>query len=86
MSNYTFEHDGKTYEFEKPLDEVRKPGFIRANRRRDEIDLVFTILEAVAGEEVLDVVDNMTEDEFKVFVADLEKNGLGATSGESSRS
>lgn len=78
---FTFDHDGKTYAFERDFSIVRSPGWLRANRRRDELDLTFTILEEVAGDEALAAIDRMTEDEF----ADLARRlsaAMGATLGE----
>lgn len=71
--NFTFEHDGKTYEFEKPFDVVRSPRWLRANRRRDELDLAFTIIEELAGDDALDAIDSMTEDEFAELAARMNK-------------
>ncbi|WP_166140847.1 hypothetical protein [Nocardioides ochotonae] len=70
---FTFEHDGETYTFERPLDVVRTPGWLRANRRRDELDLAFTILEAVAGDEALEVIDNMTPAQFEALATRLHE-------------
>lgn len=70
---FEFEHDGKTYTFEKSFDVVQTPKWLRANRRRDQLDLVFTLLEEVAGEEVLEVIDKMTKDEFEKFSDDIGK-------------
>lgn len=70
-SNFTFEQGGKTYTFEKSLDSVRSPRWLRANRRRDEVDLLFTMLEEVAGAEALEAVDSMTSSEFEAFAAKL---------------
>lgn len=75
---YTFEHDGKTYTFERPFAVVRSPRWLRANRRRDELDLAFTILEEIAGDDVLDVIDSMTEDEFVAFSKRLN-SAMGAS-------
>jgi hypothetical protein len=71
--NFTFEHDGKTYEFEKGFEVVRSPRWLRANRRRDELDLAFTILEEIAGDEALEAIDAMTEDEFVALAKRLNK-------------
>lgn len=79
--NFTFEHDGKTYEFEKGFEEVRSPRWLRANRRRDELDLAFTILETIAGDEALDAIDSMNEDEFMALAKRLNKE-MGASLGE----
>lgn len=61
---FSFEHRGETHTFAEPFDRVRKAGWLRANRRRDELDLAFTILEEVAGDDVLEVVDDMDAEEF----------------------
>lgn len=79
MANFTFKHDGKTYTFEKSLDLVKRPGWIRKNRRRDELDLAFTILEEVAGEEALEVIDEMDEASFKALMEKIN----AAMTGES---
>jgi len=71
---FTFDHDGKTYTFERSLDVVRKPGWLRKNRRRDELDLAFTILEEVAGDEALAAIDEMEEDEFVVLMERLNES------------
>lgn len=70
---HTFEHNGKEYTFEKPFDTVETPKWLRANRRRDQIDLVFTLLEEIAGEECLEVIDEMTNEEFEKFSDDIGK-------------
>jgi hypothetical protein len=65
--HFSFTHKGKTYTFEKPFDVVRNPGFQRAHRRRDPLDLTFTMIEELAGDdqEILDVIDSMTPTEFE---------------------
>lgn len=68
---FSFEHDGKTFHFEHSLDKVRKPGWLRKNRRRDEMDLAFTILEEVAGDEALEAIDEMDQDEFIALMSRL---------------
>jgi hypothetical protein len=70
---YTFEHGGKKHTFEKPLSVVATPKWLRANRRRDELDLTFTILEEVGGDDVIEVIDEMTPEEFKAFGKKLMK-------------
>lgn len=80
-TNFTFEHDGKTYTFEKGFEEVRSPRWLRANRRRDELDLAFTILETIAGDEALEAIDSMSEDEFTDLAKRLNKE-MGASLGE----
>lgn len=64
---FSFDHNGETHTFEKSLSVVRSPKWLRANRRRDELDLTFTILEEVAGEDVVEVIDEMTPEEFQAF-------------------
>lgn len=71
--NFSFTHKGEDIEFEKPFSEVRSPKWLRANRRRDEVDLIFTIIEDIGGEDVCDAVDEMTEDEFQEFVKAVMK-------------
>lgn len=75
---FSFEHRGNTYTFEKPFSTIRSPRWLRANRRRDELDLAFTILEELAGEGVLEVIDSMSEEEFKELSGRLLKD-LGAS-------
>lgn len=70
---FSFEHDGKTYTFEQPFDVVRSPRWLRANRRRDELDLAFTILEEIAGDDALEAIDDMDEDEFAELSKKLNK-------------
>lgn len=76
--HFTFEHDGKTYEFEKGFEVVRSPRWLRANRRRDELDLAFTIIETLAGEEALEAIDSMDEEEFASLAKRLNKE-MGAS-------
>lgn len=73
MSNFKFEHNGETYEFEKDFSVARSPKWLRANRRRDEVDLVFTIIEDLGGEDVCDAVDEMDEAQFQAFVKKVMK-------------
>jgi hypothetical protein len=70
---FSFDHDGKTYTFEQSFDVVRSPRWLRENRRRDELDLMFTILEEIGGDEVVEVVDSMDADEFLKFSKQINK-------------
>lgn len=70
---FSFEHDGETYTFERSFDVVRSPRWLRANRRRDELDLAFTILEEIAGDDALEAIDSMNEDEFLALSKSLNK-------------
>lgn len=81
MANFKFEHNGKEYEFEKDFSVVRSPKWLRANRRRDELDLAFTIIEEVAGDEALEAIDDMDENEFMELAKKMNKE-MGAALGE----
>lgn len=70
---FTFEHNGKEVSFEKDFSTVRSPRWLRANRRRDEVDLIFTIIEDIGGEAVCEAVDEMNEEEFQKFVKTVMK-------------
>ncbi|MET7741979.1 hypothetical protein [Streptomyces sp. NPDC005385] len=70
---FTFEHNGEELSFEKPFSEVRTPKFLRANRKLDELDMVFTILEAIAGDDVLEAIDEMGEEDFAEFTRKVFK-------------
>ena len=78
---FSFEHDGETYTF-KPTFDVLTPGFLRKNRRREEVDAFFTMVEAlVVDDEQLDVIDNMSRDEFQQLMKDFY-GYLEASQGE----
>lgn len=70
---FTFEHDGETYTFERSFDVVRSPRWLRANRRRDEMDLAFTIIEELAGDEAVEAIDSMDEAQFMALMKRLNK-------------
>lgn len=64
---FTFVHNGETYTLPNPVSIVRAPKFMRANRRRSDLDLTWTIIEALAGgpdEDLMEVFDEMSEKEF----------------------
>lgn len=68
---FSFEHDGNTYTL-KPTWDVLTPGWLRANRRRDDIDAFFTMVEALAPDDdgvTLDVIDNMGRNEFRKLMS-----------------
>lgn len=84
---FSFERDGVTYTF-KPTYDVLTPGFLRKNRRRDDIDAFFTMVEALVddyddeGESAtLDAIDTMSRSEFSILMKDffgyLEVSGQG---------
>jgi len=64
--NFSFVHKGKTFTMPKPLSIIREPKFQRANRRRDTLDLGFTMIEALADDDpaILAAIDDMGEVEF----------------------
>lgn len=64
---FTFTHKGETYTLPKPVATVRAPKFMRANRRRSDLDLTWTIIEALADDDddIMDVFDDMDEKEFE---------------------
>lgn len=85
LEHFSFEHDGKTYEFEGSLALLGKPGFIRKNRNKDEIDILFTLLEEIAGDDALEVIDDMEVEEFEAFSKALNDQIVeyqGASVGE----
>lgn len=75
---YSFEHNGETLTFEKSFSTVRSPKWLRANRRRDEVDLIFTILEELGGDDVIEAVDTMTTEEFNAAFGKRLMKELGA--------
>lgn len=83
-ARFSFVHEGETYTFEHDTTDVLTPGFIRKNRH-DEGELTYSLLEQLAGDAVIEVVDNMTfkqnavfQTEFGTYVNDL----MGAELGE----
>lgn len=72
---FSFTHDGEEYTFPKPFTTVQTPGFLRANRRRDELDMAFTIIEVLADDDpdILAVIDKMPLPEFNNLQARLGK-------------
>lgn len=70
---FTFEHDGNTYAL-KDTWSVLTPGWLRKNRRRDDIDAFFTMVEALAPDddgETLEVIDNMDRKAFSKLMGDF---------------
>jgi len=57
---FTFSHNGKTHTARPYLD-VLTPKWLRANRRRDETDFAFTLLEALfdGDDGAMDALDSM---------------------------
>jgi hypothetical protein len=70
---FTFEHKGQSYTFAETFDAVTSPKWIRENRRRTEEDQLFTMLEEVAGDECIKVIDSMERAEFRAFYESMGK-------------
>src|SRR5690242_10595893 len=74
---YTFTRKGKTFTARPYLD-VLTPGWLRANRRRDETDFAFTLLEALfeGDKAAMAALDSMDWAEFNetagAVMADME--------------
>lgn len=84
--HFEFTHEGKTHT-SRPLRDVLSPGFIRQNRRREDMDFYFTLLEELFdGDAVaLAALDAMSWREFNAVSEQLEalmRDGLGAALGE----
>lgn len=72
---YRFTRGGKKYTL--PRFDSIKPGIIRRVRKLDQADAMFTILEQVADEETLAVLDDMEMPDFdKVIVGWAEHSGV----------
>lgn len=71
LAVFEFEHRGESYRFEGSFKHLTKPGFIRKNRHKDEVDVLFTLLEDIAGDEALDAIDDMEPNEFEEFTKSL---------------
>jgi hypothetical protein len=81
---FTFEHDGETYELKPTLEHIT-PGFLRRIRKLGDLDAFYTILEALADDEQLEVIDVMSFEEFGQLNKDFFAH-LGALRGESTGS
>jgi len=83
---YTFTHKGKTFTARPYLD-VLTPGWLRANRRRDETDFAFTLLEALfeGDKAAIAALDSMDWTEFNATagaVLDDMRNHVEVSLGE----
>lgn len=58
-----------------------KPGLVRKIRKLSEVDQFFTVLETLADEDTIAVIDDMTHDEFEDFQAEWFKHA-GVDLGE----
>lgn len=57
-------------------------GFLRKNRHKEEVDLMFLIIEEVADEEALETIDQLSMDGLKTFFKDWQE-ASGVELGES---
>lgn len=62
---FEFDHNGKTYTLASA--DTLDAGFARKNRKLSPDDQFFTVLEALADEETLAVIDSMRKQEFEKF-------------------
>lgn len=60
-----------------------KAGLLRKYRKQEEIDMVFSIIESVADEKTLALIDDLDQGDLEKF---MEKWQAGSSVGESSRS
>lgn len=83
---FVMEIDGEAYT-SRPLTEVFTPRWLRANRRRDELDASYTMIEdAFDGVDgFLDAWDGLTFDQQADEIAALQRS-MQVTLGESLRS
>ena len=77
---FSFEHDGETYTFTPTLEKIT-PGWLRKHRNASDLDVFFTIIELIADEPALTVIDNLSHKEFNQLSTDFFKH-LGAQRGE----
>ena len=81
------DHDGQLHVMPNKTLDVITTKFVRVNRRRDEVDYVFTAIEALAGGDepgakvYIDAVDSLDRAELKQLIADFGKH-VGASLGE----
>lgn len=68
---FSFEHEGETYTFAPTLDHLT-PGFIRKNRS-NEAEFQYGLIEQLADDETLKVLDSMTLRENANMMRDFGK-------------
>lgn len=57
-------------------------GFLRKNRHKEELDLMFLIIEEVASEEALETIDQLRMEDLKTFFKEWQE-ASGVELGES---
>lgn len=83
---FTFTSGGEQFTMPNRTLDVINTKFVRLNRRRDEVDYVFTAIEELAGDDkegqrILDAFDAMNRDEMQACTKAFTEH-LGATLGE----
>jgi hypothetical protein len=82
---YELKFGGEVY-LSKDIHATITPAFMRANRRREEVDAFFTMVEELWARDVLEkTVDKMDNDEFSDFMKDFY-SWMDVQRGESSAS
>ncbi len=78
---FTFTHDGEEFTL-KPLATLGT-GFIRKNRRRTDVDALFTMFEALVDDDgaTIEAIDEMGREEFNQLQEDFNAHN-GITPGE----
>lgn len=79
-ARFEFDAGGETY-VGKPTQKTLTPGFVRANRKLDGIDWLFTVLEALFDDDALAVIDGMSRNRFHELQEELNAH-LEITQGE----
>lgn len=77
---FAFEHNGETFQLAAPED-VLTAGFTRQIRKLNQVDQLFTMIEALADEDALAAIDEMKKTEFERFQRDFFEH-IGADLGE----
>lgn len=72
---FSFTKGDTTYTFPKPFSTVQSPSYLRANRRRSDLDLTFTMIEDLADDDpiILKAIDSMSREEFNTLSVRLGK-------------
>jgi hypothetical protein len=77
---FEFKHDGEL--FTLPPQSAIKAGLLRKFRTQSDLDMSFSILEAIADPTALAALDDMALDEFNDTLSDWQSH-IGASPGKS---
>ena len=86
---FAFTHKGKRYEFARPTAEVITPGWLRRNRKMEDVDATYSAIEQLADDDVLDVIDAMSWADHGTFQENFQEHMqqvMGVTMGEATAS